>query len=545
MATRQDVRPVSADGAVQDGAVQDGAAKDGAVDERTGWAPARHFAERSVLGLLAVVAVGLGFGVLLLMVRLHWGPLQSLDHSVAEGLNHVLSRHQLLVDIATGVSVAGGRVFMFWLVTIAVVLLAFRRRLRLAVYLVVTGIGALLLDPSLKALVGRLRPVVDVPVATAPGNSFPSGHALGSTIVYGALLLVFLPAIAAGWRKLFIAVPVTVVFLIGLSRIALGVHFLSDVVAGWLLGAAWLGVTAYAFRVWRREAGLPAAALEEGLEPEAGLALELAPAEQRLIPHPWAGAAEILTGWALTFGLLFVIGYNLTKHTPGTWIQTVDDGVPRWLQTFRTPSLDHLSWLWSKAGDTHAILLISLIFCPLALAAWRQWRPVLFIVLAMLGELTLFLCTAVAVDRPRPPVEQLDGQMPTSSFPSGHIAASMCMWVSIALLSMPRIKHWWRWIFLALAIVMPAGVALSRMYRGEHHPTDALGAAVLTACWLSVLVWALKPNQVAVGVHEAARDAERVHAAQPEHSDVPPADRVGEADPAERAAEPADRAAAS
>jgi len=469
---------------------------DGRVRQRAGWAPMRHFAERSVLGLIAVVAVGLGFAVLLLLIRLHWGPLQSLDHGVADLLNHLLSRHPTLVDIATVVSQAGGRTVLFWLVGAAVVLLLFRRRSRLAGYLVVTALGALLLDPSIKTLVGRLRPVVDVPVAHAPGNSFPSGHALGSAVVYGALLLVFLPAVAPRWRRLFAAVPITIVVLIGLSRIALGVHFVSDVLAGWLLAAAWLGTTAYAFRIWRREAGRPTAPLAAGLEPEAGPDLELAPAEKQLIPHPWAGAAEILTGWVLTFGLLYLLGYGLTNDTRGTWIQQVDDGVPRWLQSFRTPALDHLSWLLSKAGDTHAILAVALVFCPIALAAWRQWRPVLFVVLAMLGELTLFLCSAAAVNRPRPPVEQLDGQMPTSSFPSGHIAASLCLWISIAILVMPRIRGWWRWVFPALAVLLPAGVALSRMYRGEHHPTDVLGALILAACWLTLLLWTLKPNQV-------------------------------------------------
>jgi undecaprenyl-diphosphatase len=237
------------------------------------------------------------------------------------------------------------------------------------------------------------------------------------------------------------------------------------------------------------------APIKQGLEPEAGPELELAPDERQVIPHPWAGAAAIVTGWVLTFGLLYLLGYCLTHYTRGTWIQSVDDGVPRWLQTFRSPSLDHLSWLWSKAGDTHAILLVSLVFCPIALAAWRRWRPVLFLVLAMLGELTLFLCSAAAVNRPRPPVEQLDGQMPTSSFPSGHIAATLCLWASIAILTMPRVRQWWRWVFLALAIIMPAGVALSRMYRGEHHPTDLLGALLLAGCWLSLLVWTLKPNE--------------------------------------------------
>jgi undecaprenyl-diphosphatase len=462
--------------------------------ERTGNAPLRHFAERSVLGLLVVVAIGLGFGVLLLLVRFRWEPLLNVDRGVAQDLNAYVAARPGVVDVLTVISRLGSRMVMFWLVTIAVVGLLIRRRPRLAGYLVVTGVGALILDPSLKTLVGRLRPVVDLPVASAPGNSFPSGHALGSMVVYGALALVFLAAVAPRWRKVFVAVPAVLIVAIGFTRVALGVHYLSDVLAGWLLGAAWLSVTAYAFRVWRREAGRPETPIEEGLEPEAGREISPAPDEQALLPHPWVKGAEILTGWVLTFGILYVLGYALTKFTPDTWFGRWDDGVPRWLQTFRTPGLDDLSHFWSKAGDTHAITLVALVFCPLALALWRQWRPVLFVVLAILGEVTLFLCAAAAVQRPRPPVEQMDGQMPTSSFPSGHIAATMCLWVAIALVVTGRVQAWWRWIFVALAVIMPAGVALSRMYRGMHHPTDVLGAAVLTTVWIGLLWWVIRPN---------------------------------------------------
>jgi undecaprenyl-diphosphatase len=304
-----------------------------------------------------------------------------------------------------------------------------------------------------------------------------------------------------------ISVAAALIVAVGLTRIALGVHFLSDVLAGWALGLAWISITAYAFRVWRREAGHATSPLTEGLEPEAAADLAPAPAEPQVLPHPWAKGAEILVGWVFVFGLLYVVGYSLTRWTPGTWLGDFDAGVPRWLQTFRTPGLDHASWLASKAGDTHAILLVSLVFCPLALALWRQWRPVLFLVLTMVGELTLFLTAAASVGRPRPPVEQLDGQMPTSSFPSGHIAATMCLWVAIAVLTMPRIRQWWRWVFLAMAIIMPAGVALSRMYRGMHHPTDLLGASLLTAAWIGVLYWVIRPNAAAETASEAAAEA--------------------------------------
>ena len=467
---------------------------EGRIHKVLGWAPLRHFTGRSLLGLLAVVAVGLGFGLLLLLVRLRWNPLQSLDHGVADRLNRLVAPHKPVVTVLEALTDLGGRPVLMWLVTVAVVLLLIRRRTRLAAYLIVTGVGALLLDPSLKTLVGRLRPVVDVPVSAAPGNSFPSGHALGSFVAYGALLLVFLPAVAPRWRKAVIALVATIVVLVGGTRLALGVHFLSDVLAGWLLGAAWLGVTAYAFRLWRREVGSPVGPWDEGLEPEAGHDITPAPDEERLLPHPWAGAAELLVGWVLTFGVLYVLGWAMTNHTADTWIRSADVGFVRWLQTFRTPALDDLSYLWSKAGDTHMILLVSLVFCPLALALWRRWRPVLFVVLAMFGELSLFLTSAAAVGRPRPPVEHLDGQMPTSSFPSGHIAATMCLYAAIALLVVPRIRSWWRWLFVALAVIMPAGVALSRMYRGMHHPTDALGAGVLTACWITLLWFVLRPN---------------------------------------------------
>ncbi|MFC7527511.1 phosphatase PAP2 family protein [Actinoplanes sp. GCM10030250] len=479
--------------------------EDNSVVERTGWAPVRHFAERSVLGLIVVALFGLAFGVLLLLVRFHWSPLQDLDRSVADSLNRWASGSDTVVAVLQQISSFGGRGFLIPLVVLLTALLLIRRRPRPAIYMIVTGAGAMLLDPSLKALIGRLRPVVEVPVAQAPGNSFPSGHALGSMVVYGMIVLVFLAAIRRSWRPVFIGALAVLVAAIGFTRIALGVHFVSDVLGGWLLGLAWISVTAYAFRIWRREAGRPTPPLTDGLEPESGPDLRIAPAEPAVLPHPWAKAAEILVGWVFVFGLLYVVGYTVKRWTPG-----FDVAVVEWLQSFRTPGLDDLSHFWSKAGDTHTILAVSLIFCSLALAFWRQWRPVLFLALTMVGELTLFLCAAAAVGRPRPPVEQLDGQMPTSSFPSGHIAATMCLWAAIAIITMARIRQPWRWIFPALAVLMPLGVALSRMYRGMHHPTDMMGAALLTATWITVLWFTVRPNAHAETASEAAAEAAEV-----------------------------------
>jgi membrane-associated phospholipid phosphatase len=106
------------------------------------------------------------------------------------------------------------------------------------------------------------------PVAHAGGNSFPSGHAQAAVVCYGVLLLVFMPALSRAWRRVAVTVAVLMVLGIGFSRVALGVHYVSDVVAGYVLGAAWLVAMTATFSAWRRELGRPPVHPSQGLEPE-------------------------------------------------------------------------------------------------------------------------------------------------------------------------------------------------------------------------------------------------------------------------------------
>jgi undecaprenyl-diphosphatase len=229
--------------------------------------PAARFTARTLAGLLAVLAAGACFGVLLTLVRLRWSPLDHLDRGTVAALNRVVSAHPLLAATLRTITDLGSPLFVSVLVTAAAIGLLAQRRFPLAAYLAVAALGSTALGRILKVLVGRLRPVVAGPVATASGNSFPSGHALGSTVCYGALLLVFLPVVPRRTRPFVIGFTATLVAAIGFTRIALGVHYVSDVVGGWLLGVAWLGLTAYAFRRWLREAGRPVPPLTEGPAP--------------------------------------------------------------------------------------------------------------------------------------------------------------------------------------------------------------------------------------------------------------------------------------
>jgi membrane-associated phospholipid phosphatase len=150
---------------------------------------------------------------------------------------------------------------------ILVIWLARHRAWPLAVWVAVTMTAGGILGALLKLLVGRHRPDLLDPVARASGYSFPSGHALNNALAASVFLLVLLP-LAGRYKKTLWAAAVVIPLITGLSRIGLGVHWTSDVVAGWLLGVAVTAATATAYLSWqsRRSRQRPHPAVE-GLEP--------------------------------------------------------------------------------------------------------------------------------------------------------------------------------------------------------------------------------------------------------------------------------------
>ncbi|HEU5390259.1 MAG TPA: phosphatase PAP2 family protein [Streptosporangiaceae bacterium] len=454
---------------------------------RTALRPYEHFAWRSLAGLAAVTAAATGFGLLLLLVRWNWPPLAGFDRDTVDAFNHVVAGQHAAVTVLTAITGFGGRAILFWLVTVSTAVMLVRRQYQLATYLVVTGLGALALDPVVKLLVGRLRPVIPVHVASAPGNSFPSGHALDATVFYGVMLLVFLPIIPRRLRRLAVALVIALVVMIGVSRVALGVHYPSDVVGGWLLGIAWLGITTHAFGHWRGETGQPTRRLAEGLAPEA--APQLGPTRIVPVSHPWLAGTRLVVSFVLIGGALAGLGKLLTSHPP-----TFDEAIPSWLAAHRMPQLTTFSFILSQAGGTRWIMAVGLVIVPVALALIRRWRTAVFVAAVMFGELGLFLAVETVVHRPRPLASHLEGHLPTSSFPSGHTAATMCLYGALAVLVVPRTHGIWRWLAITLAVVMPTLVAWSRIYRGEHHPLDVAGGLVLALLWLAAVTFAVKPN---------------------------------------------------
>ena len=91
---------------------------------------------------------------------------------------------------------------------------------------------------------------------------------MASTVGYGSLLLAFMPFVSRRFRLPLIAGYFILVALIAGSRLALGVHFVSDVIGGFVLGLAWLAMSTAAFSIWRSERGKSPVEVTEGVEPE-------------------------------------------------------------------------------------------------------------------------------------------------------------------------------------------------------------------------------------------------------------------------------------
>jgi undecaprenyl-diphosphatase len=143
--------------------------------------------------------------------------------------------------------------FLGGFVVFCVALLLYLRWRRAALLVLVAVAGAIPLDTILKVAFHRARPDPFFGTPLPASYSFPSGHALFSVCVFGVLAAVTTARVRQSWvRAVVWSFAAALVLLIGLSRIYLGVHYPSDVVAGYLAAAIWVSTIAVVDRWWRR-----------------------------------------------------------------------------------------------------------------------------------------------------------------------------------------------------------------------------------------------------------------------------------------------------
>jgi len=216
--------------------------------------------------------------------------------------------------------------------------------------------------------------------------------------------------------------------------------------------------------------------------------------------------------------LLAMIGLGLliTRVLEHVWPFTVEDGINRFFAAHRSDPANVVTLIGSFVGSTPCIIAVTAIVAFILLKTLHRWREPLFLCAAVSAQALIFLFTTLAIDRQRPAVHRLDNSPPTSSFPSGHTSAATALYCGLALILASQVRRTWAKALCWSLVAFPLYVAISRLYRGMHHPSDVTAsflnaAACITITWLGLRKLFERRSRSAVvqqGQHHAVRGDE-------------------------------------
>ncbi len=192
----------------------------------------------------------------------------------------------------------------------------------------------------------------------------------------------------------------------------------------------------------------------------------------------------MVVAWAVLLGLVVGVGRLITGPLEDS-VGAADEDLARWFAGERTSSLNQVAEYVSLLGDTRVELVLAPIIAVGLLIWQRSIWPALFVGLTTAGVGGIYILSASAVERPRPPVKILDpGLNPLHSFPSGHVGTATALYGLIVVLvwTYARAARWW----VTPLLLLPALVCISRMYEGAHHLSDVATSLVFASIWLTV-----------------------------------------------------------
>ena len=188
------------------------------------------------------------------------------------------------------------------------------------------------------------------------------------------------------------------------------------------------------------------------------------------------------------------------------WIRQTDDGIIDAFVARRTPALTDASAVVSGLGGGPVLASLAGLIVVVA-AARGNWAIAVFVVCLLPVETAAYRLTLNLVPRSRPGVARLEDLPLGGSYPSGHTAASIAVYAGLMLLLASATPH--RRLAAAartLAIAVPVIVAVSRMYRGMHHPFDVLGGALVGIGTLTIVLFACRAAEAAARVRQRPPD---------------------------------------
>jgi membrane-associated phospholipid phosphatase len=185
--------------------------------------------------------------------------------------------------------------------------------------------------------------------------------------------------------------------------------------------------------------------------------------------------------------LVVLLGLFLTKVLDTTDVADTDVSLVGWMEDHRTDALVEFSKWGTLLGETPTIVALTALSAGILRLVLHRWREPLLLVLCVSGQALIFLVTTLLIDRARPRVVRLDDSPPTSSFPSGHTAATTAFYVGLALIiAWHTRERWLSRLIIAIGLLFPLTMAFCRMYRGMHYLTDVATSIALSLALLTI-----------------------------------------------------------
>lgn len=214
---------------------------------------------------------------------------------------------------------------------------------------------------------------------------------------------------------------------------------------------------------------------------------------RRHLQRGWVIALRLLGGAVAIWIALTVFGLMLTHVFDKGAVHRADLGVDVWFAHHRSPGWNSVMLFGTDLARTQTVIAVAAAAALLLRWLLKRWHESFIVIAAVAGEVLIFLAVTETVPQRRPPVPRLQAAPTTSSYPSGHTAAAVALYGCLGVLLLAYVSRpGLRWL-AAVLFCIPVYVAISRLYEGEHYPSDVIAGALLGGLWLTCVLRTLPP----------------------------------------------------